>query len=123
MLFSFKMVCAANVDCDPRIVLVPSVQRAPNTYWFEGTRPQLEALVLCLSCLAGLANSFKHPLALFKWENRVSISVRKTQESAPPHSLSVYAERTLSGWQLPVLEKSDVCVSYDLNMKCPPETY
>lgn len=99
MLFSFKMVCAANVDCDPRIVLVPSVQRAPNTYWFEGTRPQLEALVLCLSCLAGLANSFKHPLALFKWENRVSISVRKTQESAPPPTRWVFmqSERSVGG--------------------------
>lgn len=98
-------------------MLVPSVQRAPKTYWFEGTRPQLESLVLCLSCLAGLANSFEHHLVLLKRETRVDISVRKTEESASP--IECYAEQMLNEWQLPVLEQSSVCVSSDVNMKCP----
>lgn len=71
----------------PNSVSAVRVQRAPKTHWFEGTRPQLQSLVLCLSCLAGLANSFEPHLALFRWGNHVSISVRKTEGNAPSQCL------------------------------------
>lgn len=113
MLFSFQMVCAANVDCDPRIVSVPSVQRAPKTHWFEGTRPQLQSLVLCLSCLAGLANSFKHPQHCSSGGIMSASVLGRLREI--PSSPSVYAEQMLSEWQLPVLEKGNMSPKDILN--------
>lgn len=93
---------------------MPSIQRAPKTHWLMAPRSQLESLVICVSCFAGLNNCFKHHLALFKWENHVSIRLGKLRGVCSIKCLcraSLVAALSVG--------KSNVCVSYDLNMKCP----